>query len=67
MAQKTQTLETRRDGSLKQAAPHGEGGFKPLAIPAVAAAVTAGAKVPTREATRRRDLPAVLRQDGFVD
>jgi hypothetical protein len=66
MARKTQTLETRRDASLKHAAPQGEGGFKPLAIPAVAAAVTAGAKARTREAARR-DLPAVLRQDGFVD
>ena len=67
MAQKTQPLETRRDGSLKHAAPHSEGGFKPLAIPAVAAAVSAGAKAPIREAARRRDVPAGLRQDGFVD
>jgi hypothetical protein len=65
MARKTQDHETRRDGSLKHA-PHGEGGFKPLAIPAVAAAVTVGAKARPRE-TARRDLPAVLRQDGFVD
>jgi hypothetical protein len=64
MAQNTQTYKTRRDGSLKHA-PH-EGGFKPLAIPAVAAAVTAGAKARPRAADRR-DLPAVLRQDGFVD
>ncbi|HEX8665148.1 MAG TPA: hypothetical protein VF744_14080 [Beijerinckiaceae bacterium] len=65
MARKTQDHETRRDGSLKHA-PH-EGGFKPLAIPAVAAAVTAGAKARPREAERRRDILAVLRQDGFVD
>ena len=64
MARKTQDHETRRDGSLKHA-PH-EGGFKPLAIPAVAAAVTAGAKARPREA-ERRDIPAVLRRDGFVD
>jgi hypothetical protein len=64
MAQKTQSSEARR-ASLKHAS-HGEGGFKPLAIPAVAAAVTAAAKARTRE-TARRDLPAVLRQEGFVD
>jgi hypothetical protein len=66
MARKTQTLETRRNGSLKHAAPQGEGGFKPLAIPAVAAAVTAGVKARTREADRREN-PAILRQDGFAD
>ena len=64
MAQKTQTLGTRRDGSLKHA-PH-EGGFKPLAIPAVAAAVEAGATAQARKPAKR-DIPAVLRQDDFVD
>jgi hypothetical protein len=71
MAQKTQTPETRRDASVKSAAPHREGGFKPLAIPAVAAAVSAGASARAHEAARRgtgpREIPAVLRQDGFVD
>ena len=66
MAQKTQSPEARRAASLKAAAFHGEGGFKPLAIPAVAAAVSAGTKARPREAARR-DVPAVLRQDGFVD
>jgi hypothetical protein len=66
MAQKTQTLETRRDPSPKHAAPHPEGGFKPLAIPAVAAAVSAGTKAQPREEARR-EIPAILRQDAFVD
>ena len=67
MAPKTQTLKTRLDDAApKSTARHGEGGFKPLAIPAVAAAVSAGAKARTREAARR-EIPAILRQDGFVD
>ena len=72
MAPKTQTLETRRDEAApKSTARHGEGGFKPLAIPAVAAAVSAGASARAHEAARRgtgpREIPAILRQDGFVD
>ena len=67
MVQKTQSSEARRGAPPKHAAFQGEGGFKPIAIPAVAAAVSAGAKARPREAARRRDVPAILRQDGFVD
>ncbi|HEX8168057.1 MAG TPA: hypothetical protein VF601_19990 [Beijerinckiaceae bacterium] len=64
MVRKAQDFDTRRDSSLKRA-PH-EGGFKPLAIPAVAAAVSAGAKARARKAAPQ-EVPATLRRDGFTD
>ena len=66
MVRKAQDFDARRDSSLKQAAPQDEGGFKPLAIPAVAAAVSAGAKPRPHEAAPR-EIPAILRRNGFVD
>jgi hypothetical protein len=65
MVQKAQTRETR-DSSGERAAERA-GPFKPIAIPAVAAAVSAGASRRPRKATHREDLPAILRQDDFVD
>jgi hypothetical protein len=65
MAHKTRDLEARRDSPPKPADPHREGAFKPLAIPAVAAAVSAGANAQGRKPARR-DIPAILR-DGFAD
>jgi hypothetical protein len=66
MAQKAQTRETPRDPS-SQRASNGAHAFKPLAIPAVAAAVSAGASRQPRKAPRPRDVPAILRQDAFAD
>jgi hypothetical protein len=64
MAQKAQTRETRESSERTS---DRAGPFKPIAIPALAAAVNAGAGRPPRKAARREDLPAILRQDGFVD
>jgi hypothetical protein len=66
MAQKAPTRETR-DSSWGRAAEDRAGPFKPLAIPAVAAAVSAGANRQPRKPEDRRDVPAILRQDGFAD
>jgi hypothetical protein len=65
MVPKTRDLGTRRGASPKHA-PNPAGPFKPLAIPAVAAAVGAGATAQARMAVKR-EIPAVLRQDDFVD
>ena len=54
MAQKAPTRETR-DSSWGRAAEDRAGPFKPLAIPAVAAAVSAGASRRPRKATHRED------------
>jgi hypothetical protein len=64
MVQKLQARQTRQPSA---ATAHRVGSFKPIAIPAVAAAVSAGAGRPARQAERREDLPAILRQDDFVD
>jgi hypothetical protein len=64
MVHKAPPRETRE---LSERTAHRAGPFKPIAIPAVAAALSAGAGRPARKSTRREDLPAVLRQDGFVD
>jgi hypothetical protein len=66
MVQKAQTRETR-DSSLERAAADRAGPFKPIAIPAVAAAVSAGASRQARKPSGQRDIPAILRQDDFVD
>jgi hypothetical protein len=68
MAQKSQTRESSRAAS-PQRPREGADAFKPLAIPAVAAAVAvnACANREPRKAARHEDLPAILRQDGFVD
>jgi hypothetical protein len=64
MVQKAQTRETRESS---ERTTHRAGPFKPIAMPAVAAAVSAGAGRPARKAAHREDLPAILRQDSFVD
>src|SRR3954447_9773183 len=66
MVQKAQALARRRDSSLKHADEPCPGAFKPIAIPAVAAAVTVGAKLERRKRAER-DTPAILRDDDFVD
>jgi hypothetical protein len=66
MAQKVKTGETQRDSTLRRASSGREAAFKPLGLPAVAAAVQVGAKRQPREAGRR-DLPAILREDSAVD
>ena len=42
-----------------------ETGFKPLALPALAAAVQMSRRT-TRRATAERDIPAILREDALV-
>jgi hypothetical protein len=64
MAEKTQTRETRESSDRRT---NRAGPFKPIAIPALAAAVSAGAGRPDRKSARREELPAILRQDAFVD
>lgn len=59
MVQKAHALDTRRDSSLKGAAAPRNGGFKPLGIPALAAAVQAASRQPRKVA--HRDVPAILR------
>ncbi len=67
MRHQAQALGRRRDSSLKRAAPDkSECGFKPLAIPAVAAAVNAGSR-PQPQKLADREIPAILRHDDFVD
>jgi hypothetical protein len=66
MVQKAQALARQRDSSLKHADEPCPGAFKPIAIPAVAAAVTVGAKLERRKRAER-DTPAILRDDDFVD
>ena len=63
---KAQALARRRDSSLKHADEPCPGAFKPIAIPAVAAAVTVGARLERRKRAER-DTPAILRDDDFVD
>jgi hypothetical protein len=46
---KDQSLTDRRDSSLKRADENRPGAFKPIAIPAVAAALTVGARTELRQ------------------
>jgi hypothetical protein len=67
MVQKAQSLATRRDAALKHADQPRAGAFKPIAIAAVAAAVTpCGAKSQPRKRAAH-EVPAILRDDDFVD
>jgi hypothetical protein len=66
MAQKVKTGETQRDSTLKRGSLGRDGAFKPLRLPAVAAAVQASAKQPPRQ-TIQRDIPAILREDALDD
>jgi hypothetical protein len=66
MVEKAQALAPSRDSSLKHADEPCPGAFKPIAIPAVAAAVTVGAKLERRKRAER-EIPAILRDDEFVD
>jgi hypothetical protein len=59
MVQKAQALARRRDSSLKHADEPCPGAFKPIAIPAVAAAVTVGGKLERRKRAER-ETPAIL-------
>ena len=57
--------DARKDApqSDRRRAPAAEEAFKPLALPALAAAVRASRKEPRRQATR--ELPAILRKDAL--
>jgi hypothetical protein len=67
MAQIGRSTQPQRDSSLKTAAPRGrEGGFKPVALPALAAAVAA-TRPPAPRKPATRDIPAILREDALVD
>ena len=63
MAQKARS-ETKR--SQPADAPDTRPVFRPLALPALAAAVSAGPKRPPSPPAQR-DLPPILRLDVFVD
>jgi hypothetical protein len=60
-----QKLDNRRHTALSAAAPSGreDGGFKPLALRAVAAAARACNPAPRRKPVSR-DIPAVPREDA---
>lgn len=68
MIQHVQSFDKRRDSSLKHAEPRGRADacFKPVALPAVAAAVCVTARPEPRKPAAR-DLPAVLRDDAPID
>jgi transposase-like protein len=67
MVRTATTVETRRDSSLKLSPPRDRaGGFKPVALPAVAAAVQVARKEESRKPARR-EVPAVLRELGALD
>ena len=67
MTRTKKTLESRRDSSLAAATPRGRApGFKPVALPAVAAAVQAARPTATRRPPPR-DIPAILRELGILD
>jgi hypothetical protein len=67
MVRTATTVETRRDSSLKLSPPRDRaGGFKPVALPAVAAAVHAARQGESRQPARR-EVPAILRQLGALD
>ena len=67
MPQKQRRSEAQRPASLARSAPVGAAGvFKPVALPAVAAAVSACAE-PRRRKPADRDVPAILRDHDFVD
>jgi hypothetical protein len=67
MTQPLYKLDTRRAHPATEAArAAAEAGFKPLALPALAAAVeTARATRPMR--LRVHDLPAILRKEAAID
>ena len=67
MIAKMKPVEGRRDASLRHAAPRSrEGGFKPVALPALAAAVEAARSTAERKPARRDD-PALLQKLGILD
>lgn len=67
MAQPLYKLDTRRDHPAVEAArTAAQAGFKPLALPALAAAVeTARASRPS--APKVQDIPAILRKQAAID
>lgn len=65
MVQKAQARDGRREPAPKAPAGPLEGAFKPLGIPALAAAVNAANRQPRKSI--QRDLPAILRDDDFSD
>lgn len=65
MIQKAQARDGRREPAPKAPAGPQDGAFKPLGIPALAAAVGAANRQPPKPV--ERDIPAILRHDGFCD
>ncbi len=64
MAQALHKLDTRRQHPATQAAQAAaEAGFKPIAIPALAAAVETARRAAPRAAAPK-DVPAILRNDA---
>jgi hypothetical protein len=68
MTHNAKAFDSRRDSSLRQASPQGQsdGGFKPVALPALAAAVHMTARTQPRKAAHR-DIPAILREEALID
>jgi hypothetical protein len=66
MTNTNRKLDTQHDTSLAEACTAPNGGFKRLALPAVAAAVQTIPKATTRKPTHQ-GLTALLRRDGKAD
>ncbi len=68
MIQNAKACHEPRDSSLKNAEPRGcrDAGFKPVALPALAAAVRMTARPQPRKPSYA-DIPAILREDAPID
>jgi hypothetical protein len=65
MVHTAKTFDERRDSSLRNAEPRANG-FKPLALPALAAAVRVTGRSQARKPAYR-EIPAILREDALTD
>jgi hypothetical protein len=68
MNRKIAAQDARKPGSSHDSPHdlHPATGFKPVALPALAAAVRAGRKQPSQQKTQN-ELPAILRKESILD
>jgi len=67
--QNAREFEPRRESSLRNALPRDrdDAGFKPVALPALVAAVRVTARPKPRQKPAYHELPAILRQEPRTD
>ena len=65
MVHTAKNFDERRDSSLRNAEPR-DRGFKPLALPALAAAVRVTGRTEARKPPYR-EIPAILREEALTD